>query len=234
MAAYRVPIHQGRAVNVTSNNTIQASVADFNVGFTEAVGPDLSLVFQKEQDELIRGGAPVTAVSIGDRVPEATLLTASGDEQRLAGVLGDAPAVLVFYRGAWCPYCNIALRHYNENLAPSLKERGVQLIAISPQTPEGTEAAVASNELSFTAFSDPGNALAAQWGITTEPSTEAREAHTQLGFAVADSNADATPTIPFPTVVVVDRHHVVRWVDLHVDYTSRTEVPAILEAVDSL
>ena len=148
--------------------------------------------------------------------------------------LPQAPAVLVFYRGAWCPYCNIALRTYQRELLPQLRERGVQLVAISPQTPEGSEQAVSNGGLEFAVLSDPANGLVRALGIRTEPSADARAAHTALGFDVADSNADSTGDIPFPTVLVVDAGRVVRFADVHVDYTTRTEVADVLRAVDAL
>jgi peroxiredoxin len=179
-------------------------------------------------------GLPTAVVSAGDALPDAALVRADGTTVSLSDELAGSPAVLVFYRGAWCPYCNITLKHYNENLAPALAEKGVRLVAISPQTPEGTEAAILKDDLSFTVLSDPGNALASRFGIVTAPSAEAQDAHGQLGFAVADSNADATAAIPFPTVLVISADGLVTFADIHVDYTSRTEVPVILEAVDAL
>jgi len=71
-------------------------------------------------------------------------------------------------------------------------------------------------------------------GIVTEPTAEARAAHTQLGFDVADSNADATGDIPFPTVLVVDGDGRVVFADVHVDYTTRTEVDEVVAALDLL
>lgn len=217
-----------------SVTTIQSSVTEFNTGFTDAVGPELAEVFALEQAELVAAGLPSAVVSTGDTLPDATLVRADGTSVGLAEELSGSPAVLVFYRGAWCPYCNITLRHYNENLAPALTDRGVRLIAISPQTPEGTEAAILKDGLSFTVLSDPGNALATRFGIVTAPSADARGAHTQLGFDVANSNADSTAAIPFPTVLVIGVDGAITFADVHVDYTSRTEVPVILEAVDAL
>ena len=142
--------------------------------------------------------------------------------------------MLVFYRGAWCPYCNIALKAYQRDLLPALTERDVRLVAVSPQTPEGSEQAVQGGDLGFTVLSDPGNALIGRLGIVTEPTSDARSAQAQLGFDVADFNADATGDIPFPTVLVVDGDRTVRFADVHVDYTTRTEVPEIVAAVDRL
>jgi len=213
--------------------TIAAQVDEFNTGFTAQIGPDLSAVFAAEQDALTAAGIPAGVVRVGDELAPATLLTPTGDEVVLADVLGGEAAVVVFYRGAWCPYCNLTLRTYQQELLPLLSERGVKLVAISPQTPEGSEQALANGELEFTVLSDPSNKLSRALGIVTEPTADARAAHTQLGFDVADSNADATGDIPFPTVLVVNADGRVSFVDIHVDYTTRTEVPEIVAAVDA-
>ena len=217
-----------------SNQTIAEQVDTFNGGFTEQIGPELSGVFAGEQAALNAGGVPDGAVSEGDTVPDAALVATDGSSTTLVAALAGAPAVVVFYRGAWCPYCNIALATYQRELLPTLRERGVGLVAISPQTPDGSSQAITNGGLEFTVLSDPGNALVRELGILTEPSTEARTAHTALGFDVADSNADATGDIPFPTVLLVDADRVVRFVDVHVDYTTRTEVATIVEALDRL
>lgn len=214
--------------------TISRSVSEFNADFAEQIGSELAGVFAAEQEALIASGAPTGAVTVGSTAPDARLLDPDGVEVGLYESIGDAPAVIVFYRGAWCPYCNITLKHYQGNLLPVLQERGIRLVAVSPQHPEGSAAAVTNGGLEFTVLSDPANTLVDALGILTEPSGEARAAHTELGFDVADSNADATGNIPFPTVLVLRRDRTVAFADVHVDYTSRTEVPAILAAVGAL
>jgi peroxiredoxin len=215
-------------------STISEQVSAFNTGFTEQVGPAIAAVFAAEQDALVATGTPAGAVAVGATVPDASLLTPDNAAASLYAVIGDGPAVLVFYRGAWCPYCNIALRHYQAELLPALRERGVGLVAISPQTPDGSAAIADGASLEFAVLSDPGNALVRDLGILTEPSPEARAAHAALSFDVADSNADHTGDIPFPTVLVVDAGRVVTFASVHVDYTTRTEIEPILAAVDSL
>lgn len=217
-----------------SNQTIAEQVDVFNDGFTTQIGPDLSDVFAREQLALTEAGVPAAAVRVGDTVRDAELVTTDGGTTTLAAALQGKPGVLVFYRGAWCPYCNIALQTYQRELLPKLREEGVALVAISPQTPEASELAIRNGGLEFTVLSDPGSALIRELGIITEPTADARQAHTTLGFDVADSNADATGDIPFPTVLVIDAGRVVRFADVHVDYTTRTEVPTILAAVDAL
>jgi peroxiredoxin len=139
--------------------------------------------------------------------------------------------VIVFYRGGWCPYCNIALRTYQAQLVPALAGRGIPLVAISPQTPDGSLSTRETKELTFTVLSDPGNQIAGQLGILTAPSDGARAAQLQLGLDLTKVNADGTTTLPMPTVIIVDSTGVIRWIDVHADYTTRTEPEQVLQAV---
>ena len=216
-----------------ATESIRSQVDDFNPGFNAQIGDRLAAVFADEQAALNEVGVPGGAVTVGDTLPDAALATSDGTPTTLREQLSGGPGVLVFYRGAWCPYCNIALRTYERDLVPALPE-GVSLLAVSPQTPESSAKAVEGAELTFPALSDPAGALAAHLGILTAPSDAAGDAHNELGFDVSDFNADATRGIPYPTVLVVDADLVVRFVDVHVDYTTRTEVPEILEAVRAL
>jgi peroxiredoxin len=142
--------------------------------------------------------------------------------------------VLVFYRGAWCPYCNIALNAYQAELLGELDRRGVALLAVSPQTPDGSLSMQEKNDLGFAVLSDPGNSLARSVGILTAPSQEARAAQLQLGLDLEAVNADGTTAIPMPTVLILDPDLTVRWVDVHPDYTTRSEAAEILAALDAV
>lgn len=214
-----------------TTTSISEQVGEFKAGFTAQIGPDLSAVFDQEQRDLTSAGVPVDAVAIGSVVVDAQLVGIDGQSVSLTSVTAGRPAVLVFYRGAWCPYCNITLRTYERDLRPELDRLSVALIAISPQTADASAVAVQGGELNFPVLTDPSNAFVRALGIVTEPSATARVAHTELGFDVADSNADSTADIPFPTVLIIDADRTVRFADVHVDYTTRTEVPAILEAL---
>lgn len=190
--------------------------------------------FARERAGLADVAAPTTAAAPGSKLPDAHLLDVHGAETTLYGALGDQTAVLVFYRGGWCPFCNIALNTYAAELVPELARRGVALVAVSPQTPDASLTLYEKNELTFTVLSDPGNRLAAVVGIVTEPSDEARAAQLALGLDLTEVNADGTIALPMPTTIVVDANRVVRWIDIHPDYSTRSETNEILAAVDSV
>ncbi|MFJ4697961.1 MULTISPECIES: peroxiredoxin-like family protein [unclassified Streptomyces] len=188
--------------------------------------------FAEEQAALAVTPVPAAVPAPGTPLPDADLLDGHGEPTTLAAARGGAPAVLVFYRGAWCPYCNLTLRTYEERVRPALDARGVRLLAVSPQRPDGSLTTAETNALTFTVLSDPGNKLAAALGILTESAPAASEAQRALGIDVAAANADGTGAIPMPTTVVLDAEGVVRWIDVHPDYTTRTEPEALVEAVD--
>jgi peroxiredoxin len=190
--------------------------------------------FSREQAELAASGVPEGVIEVGATLPDAKLIDPHGATTTLYEALGDQVAVLVFYRGGWCPYCNIALNTYQAELVPELGRRGVKLVAVSPQAPDGSLSTREKNELTFTVLSDPANQVAKALGILTAPSTEARAAQLELGLDLTTVNADGTTGLPMPTTVILDPEHVVRWVDVHPDYTTRSEPAQVLAALDAI
>jgi peroxiredoxin len=191
----------------------------------------LRAVFGAELAALKAAGVPADVATAGMTMPDGDLLDVDGRRTSLAEAREGQAAVLVFYRGAWCPYCNIALRTYQSGLVPALADRDVRLIAISPQAPDGSLTMQELNELSFTVLSDPGNHIAGKLGILTRPTADTRDAQANLGIDIAAGNADGTDSLPMPTVVIVDAAGVIRWIDVHPDYATRTETEQILAAL---
>jgi peroxiredoxin len=212
--------------------TIAEQVRDF----TAAPSPlpaEVAAVFHREQIGL-QGIQPQGIIAPGDALSDAELLDPHGEPTTLTATLDGRKAVLVFYRGAWCPYCNIALRAYQAELLGELERRGVALVAVSPQAPDGSLSMQEKNELSFAVLSDPGNQLARSAGILTAPSEEALGAQRQLGLELEAVNADGTTAIPMPTALILDPDLTVRWIDVHPDYTTRSESADILDALEAL
>jgi peroxiredoxin len=216
---------------VTTTPTIAEQVADHHRASAGQIPAAIAEAFAAEQRDLAAAGDPSDMAQPGTRLPDGKLLDIAGQPTTLAGTLAGKPAVIVFYRGGWCPYCNIALRTYQAQLVPDLAAHGISLIAVSPQTPDGSLSTKEAKELTFAVLSDPGNQIARQLGILTAPSDGARAAQLQLGLDLTQVNADRTTGLPMPTVIVVDAAGVIRWIDVHRDYTTRTEPGQILQAI---
>jgi peroxiredoxin len=216
---------------VTTDQTIAAQVDDHHRASAGQLPAEVAAAFAAEQRDLAAAAAPAGAARPGDRLPDGNLLDVTGHPTTLSEAIGSRAAVIVFYRGGWCPYCNIALRTYQARLVPALTERGIPLVAISPQAPDGSLSTQETKDLTFTVLSDPGNQIAGQLGIVTAPSEGTRAAQLQLGLDLTKVNADGTTALPMPTVAVADAAGVIRWIDVHLDYTTRTEPDQILQAI---
>jgi peroxiredoxin len=195
---------------------------------------DIIATFAAEQTDLDAAGAPDGILATGAPLPDPDLIGAKGEATSIGEVRAGRPAVVVLYRGAWCPYCNLALRTYEQQLLPQLEARDIALIAISPQKPDGSLSMQETNDLGFAVLSDSGNQLASALGVLTEPLAASREAQGKLGLDLTEVNADGTAALPMPTVALVDGNGVLRWLDVRPNYTSRTEPAEILAALSAV
>jgi peroxiredoxin len=218
---------------MTSTTTIAERVAELHAARAARSPNETMSAFAREQAALAASALPRIAPA-GTVLPDAELLDVHGTATTLSAVVGAGTSVLVLYRGAWCPYCNIALSAYQEQLLPELTRRGVQLVAVSPQKPDGSLTMQQKNDLTFTVVSDPGNTIAGRLGILTGPSAEARAAQLQHGLDLASVNADGTVTLPMPATLILDAARTVRWIDVHPDYSTRTEPQQVIDALDRL
>ena len=217
----------------TAHTTLAAQVAEMQAGFATQLPRDLLDVLTTDQQRMAAEGAP-NAAAPGTPMPDGELLDAHGNRTSLAATRAGRPAVVVFYRGQWCPYCNLTLKTYEEQVVPALRERDIRLIAVSPQKPDSSLATTELNQLTFDVVSDPGNRLATALGIRTAPSQESRDATGRMGLDLSTFNADGGYGLPMPTVALVDADGVIAWIDVHPNYVNRTEPSDILAAVARL
>jgi peroxiredoxin len=190
--------------------------------------------FARDQVTSRAKGRPAGAVAIGDLLSDFTLPDATGHDVSLSDLVSNGPAVLVFYRGGWCPYCNLALHQYQSELVPRLASYGATLAAISPQKPDESLTTVEKHDLQFAVLSDAGARVARRLGIAFEPAEDVLEAQRALGLDIRDGNADGSAELPMPTVLIVGPDRTVQFADVQADYTSRTEVSEILAALERL
>jgi len=182
---------------------------------------------------LAASGITQRALQAGDRVPDFSLPDAVGNPWQLNEALLQGPVVLSFYRGGWCPYCNLTLRALQQVLL-AIRKLGGQLVALSPQTPDESLSTVEKNELAFPVLSDIESKTARAFGIAFELAEELRPVYTQFNHALPDKNGDASWTLPIPATYVIDRDGIVRLAFQDTDYRNRLEPAEILRALEAL
>jgi len=214
--------------------TIHEQSEQLKAAAAERLPSDVAETFDRSIQDLLDQGIPAGTLQVGDTLESFSLTDATGAPVTLDELVDSGPAVIVFYRGGWCPYCNLALRTYQRELLPELGAFGARLVAISPQSPDQSLSTVEKAELDFTVLSDPGNRVAHRVGIVFQQADEVLEAQRKLGLDLAQVNAEGSTQLPRPSVLIVDKDRTVRFVDVQPDYTARTEVADILAGLTEL
>lgn len=206
--------------------------AVFDLRHTRIPAADLT-VMERAAEELARSGLAERAVGVGATAPRFTLPSAAGTDVVLDALLAEGPVVLTFYRGAWCPFCNIALRALQQRHA-EITARGARLVAVSPQIPDESLSLTEKHALAFDVVSDLGSDVAKQYGLAFDLPEELAGVYDSLGFDLQRVNGGHPRTLPLPATYVIDRAGVVRWSFVDTDYVRRAEPDDILAALDGL
>lgn len=194
---------------------------------------DALAIMDRGGHELAASGLAKRALGPGAQAPRFALPAATGQEVTLDGLLAEGPVVLTFYRGAWCPYCNLALRSLQLH-HDAITARGARLIAVSPQIPDESLSLTEKEQLAFDVLSDIGSDVAKRYGIAFDLSDELGGLYDRWGFDLQRVNAGHARTLPLPATYVIDRSGVIRWTFVETDYTVRAEPADILTALDAL
>ena len=211
--------------------TIREQSEQLKAAAAERLPAEVVEVFDRSIQDFLDQGIPAQSIKAGDLLERFTLDDATATPVSLDEIIETGPAVIVFYRGGWCPYCNLALRTYQRELLPQLWNWGARLVAISPQSPDQSLSTAEKAGLEFTVLSDPGSRLAQRIGIAFQQTEAVLAAQRTLGLDLAQANAEGATRLPRPTVLVVDQSRTVRFVDVQPDYTARTEVADIITAL---
>lgn len=175
----------------------------------------------------------VRPILVGSAVPAVELTELSGQPTTLAKVIGGKPSVLVFYRGGWCPYCNLQLSELRK-LGPDLQQHGFQLIAISPDRPEALNKTLESGDIDFTLVSD-SRALALQaFGIAFRVDDATREKYQAYGIDLEQASGETHHALPVPSVFVIDSAGVVQFTYVNPDYRTRVPLRLVRAAIETV
>ncbi|KAL6861935.1 thioredoxin-like protein [Trichoderma novae-zelandiae] len=169
----------------------------------------------------------------GTPLPSFKLPNALGKEVTSESLLAKGPILITFYRGDWCPFCNLALRSLQQHL-DQFTAKGVTVVAISPELPNTSLSTTEKNELKFEVLSDVGNKVARQLGICWEQPESVKPVFDAFSIDLKTRNGDDSYALPVPTTLLVDAKGTVRNVHTDPDYMQRLEPSTALEWVDAL
>jgi peroxiredoxin len=219
-------------------SSLQAKLDAFKADF-EAGKPPYSVprafveTMHRATADLIASGAARRAKKAGDVAPAFSLKDPHGNVVSSADLLRRGPLVLSFYRGVWCPYCNMELQAL-EAAKPAFDKHGASLVAISPQTAPNSRKSVRQNKLSFPILSDAKGQVGAAFGIRFNLPDYLVELYTTLKNDLPTFNDDPSWTLPMPARYVIGQDGVILYSEVNPDYTRRPEpedmIPVLQQA----
>jgi peroxiredoxin len=214
------------------NPTLARQLADYKAGFKQRVAPEREAMMEAATADLKATGIEARALQVGARAPELSLPDATGKPVALSLLWQRGPLVLIFYRGGWCPYCNLELRAWQQQLA-ALKHLGASLAAISPQTPDNSLSTAQKNELAFPVLSDSSLAAAEAFGVAFTLPPELVDLYGQVGNDLPVLNGNGQWTLPLPATYVIDRDGRIVFAHIEADYRERAEPADVMRAVQA-
>ncbi len=201
---------------------------------SSAVPADIKTKFDEDAARLTEQFQSPLKLRKGDKAPLFELPNATGHIFKLSDLLKNGPVVIAFYRGTWCPFCNLVLSMY-QKILPQIKERGASLVAISAQTPDHSLTMKEKNELDFEVLSDAHNQVARQYTSIFQNNADAIAVMKQLGLDFHSFYSDDSGELPVPALYIIDKQGIVIFAGSKGgDYRERTEPAEIIEALDNI
>jgi len=174
-----------------------------------------------------------TALKVGDRLPNFSLPDVQKGMVNSLELLKKGPLLISFYRGGWCPYCNLQLRDLQVHL-PQIKETGAQLVAISPQVPDETAETVKKDELDFLVLSDAQGKVGEQFGLMFKLPDDLLTIYRKFGIDLEKANGNDSGELPLAATYIVNTEGKIVYAFVDEDYKKRAETKDLIETLKGL
>lgn len=213
--------------------SLQSKLDAFKAQFVKKAPAQALDMMARSTLTLRESGVLASAIQVGQKVEDVTLSNQDQKPISLSEVTADGPVILSFFRGIWCPYCNIELEALNSAL-PEVAAQNAKLVAISPQTPQHSEKLKADKKLGFDILYDEANRFAERLGVAFTLPEELAAIYKQFGINLPSYNGDESWRLPMPTRLIVDETLTVRYAAIDPDYTVRPDPSETIASLRSL
>ena len=215
----------------TEKKSYAKNLKDLRANLGTMLPNDTLNVFDTDAENLQLNHKSILKLQVGEKAPDFSLSNATDKTIKLSNLLKKGKAVLTFYRGSWCPYCNLQLAHYQKSLA-EIQALGAKLVAISPQTPDESLNIKEKNELDFEVLSDNGNIVARKYTSVFKNADKVINTMTELGFDFDAHYSDDSRELPIPAVFIIEKDATISFAkSLGGDYRNRIDISEIINAL---
>jgi peroxiredoxin len=219
---------------MTLQDRLDAFKADFEGGkLAYEVGAEALDLMHRATAELVASGQALNARKAGDKAPDFALKDPEGHVVSSTELLAKGPLVVSFYRGVWCPYCNLELQALQAAL-PDFKARGASVVAVSPQTAPNSRKSQRDNKLTFPILSDEKSRVAAAFGLRFSLPDYLVELYRGFKNDLPAFNDDPAWVLPMPARYVIGGGGIIAYAEVNPDYTQRPDPSELLPVLDKL
>lgn len=219
-------------MNKHKANPLDSLLNTRRVEFAKVATDEKKKIYGEGTDAVKNSGILDKALNVGDKVPDFTLNNQLSKPVSLYKELEKAPVVLIWYRGGWCPYCNITL-HYLQERLPDIRKAGGSLLALTPELPDKSMNTTEKNSLDFTVLSDVANKVGKEYGVVFELTPEVAAIY-QDAFDLHGYNGDESNELPLAATYVIDQKGIIQYAFLDADYRNRAEPDDIIAALKKI
>lgn len=218
--------------NITNQTSLQDELDVKKNAFNEKAPEAKKKMYAEGIASVAASGVLESAMQIGDKAPDFELTNAKNDNIKLSDYLAKGPVILTWYRGGWCPYCNITLNRLQKEL-PNFTALGANLLALSPELPDSSISTAEKNELTFEVLSDLGNKVARAYGVVYKLPDPVAKAY-QNGFDLHKYNGDKSDELPLSATYVIAPDGTIKFAFLDAEYRNRAEPEDIIKVLEEL
>jgi len=201
--------------------------------FISSLPQDVQQTVMEAMQRLLESDEAEAAKNVGDRAPDFTLPNANQGLTTLSDHLARGPVVLSFYRGGWCPFCDLEFKALHERLG-EIKKAGATLIGIAPESIQNMINTKNDKNIQFELCSDEGNRIANDYGLVFTVDEAVRPLYLEWGINIPEANGDDSYQLPVPATYIIDRSGNIRAAHVDKDYTKRMEPDAIVAILQTL
>lgn len=212
-----------------TDSSLKAQLDSRKDAFGAKAPADVKKTYAEGIQAVVDSGVVQHAKQVGDTAPDFSLTNAAGETVQLSDVLKEGPVVLTWYRGGWCPYCNLALRAMQKEL-PNFQAQGATLMALTPELPDESMSTTEKDELEFEVLSDLNNTVARDYGIVYTLTDGVASIYEEK-FGLSAHNGSDSDELPLAATYVISQDGTISYAFLDADYRNRAEPSDITAAL---
>lgn len=233
-ASLGIPVHFAtKALAAANDSTLTEKLRAMGEASQNKTPPEKRKIMEDAIAQVRTSHLVEHALKVGDKIPEFSLPDVKMGMIKSSDLLKQGPLVIVFYRGGWCPYCNLQLHDLQSHFG-DFTAAGAQLVAISPQTPDGSLSTAQKAQPSFYVLSDVGNTVAKKFRLVYKLPANLKKLYKDFGIDLEKSNGSKDWELPLGATYIVRPDGVITYAFLNADYKKRAETKDVLAKLNEL